>query len=451
MSDFDLVLRRGNVVLADKVLKADIGVVDGAIAAVQPELSGSCRDELNAEDLHVFPGLVDAHLHFNEPGRTEWEGFETGSRALAAGGGTMFFDMPLNAHPPTIDADSFDQKLAAASNNSILDFAFWGGLVPGNLDELEPLAERGVIGFKAFMCNSGIEDFEAVDFRILREGMKRSARIGLPVAVHAESEKMTRQLTEERQTSGRTSIRDFLDSRPVEAELEAIRVATDIAGETGCRLHIVHVSCGDGISLIAQAKKSGVDVSCETCPHYLALTDQDMLKLGPVAKCAPPLRSRSQQERLWEHLLAGDIDTVGSDHSPSPPSMKRNDNFFKVWGGISGVQHTLQLLLTEAHFNRQVSLPLVAGLISSRVAKRFKLPSTKGQIAVGNDADLSLVDLEHTFNVRTEDLFYRHVQTPYAGRKLRGKVVHTLLRGQSVFRDGKFGPKRVGRLIKPLP
>ena len=238
------------------------------------------RIELNAAGLHIFPGLIDSHVHFNDPGRAHWEGIETGSRALAAGGGTMFFDMPLNSSPPTLDAASFDAKLAAAQNRSLTDFAFWGGLVPGNLDRLEELAERGVIGFKAFMSNSGIEDFPCVDDTTLREGMKRAAKLGKLVAVHAESEAITSKLAQQALAQNKTSIRDYLDSRPIHAELDAIQRAIQIAGETRCALHIVHVSSGDGVSLVADAHAQGVDVTCETCPHYLVLTEDDVVKLG---------------------------------------------------------------------------------------------------------------------------------------------------------------------------
>jgi allantoinase len=272
MSDFDSIIRGGTVVTPQGVLEADIGVAGGAIAAVASGLSGSAPEEIDARGLHVFPGVIDAHVHFNEPGRAHWEGLETGSRALAAGGGTLFFDMPLNAHPPTIDAASFRLKLAAAERSSLVDFAFWGGLVPNNLGHLAQLAECGVVGFKAFMCPSGIDDFPWVDDCTLREGMKRSAELGLPVAVHAESEPLTRRLTQERLAAGRTSIRDYLDSRPVAAELDAIGRALELAGETGCSLHVVHVTCGEGIRLISEAQRRGLDVSGETCPHYLALT-----------------------------------------------------------------------------------------------------------------------------------------------------------------------------------
>jgi allantoinase len=241
-----------------------------------------------------------------------------------------------------------------------------------------------------------------------------------------------------------------LASRPIAAEVDAIRRALDLAGETGCALHVVHVSCGEGVQLITEARRRGLDVSCETCPHYLALTESDVERLGPVAKCAPPLRSAKEQERLWQHLLAGELTTVGSDHSPCPPDLKQNANFFEVWGGISGAQHALSIMLTEAHFKRGGPLSLVSGLLSGNVAKRFNLPETKGRIAVGADADLALVSLSRTIDVQEEDLFYRHPVTPYLGRRLRGRVVRTILRGRTVFNDGDIVAQPGGRLIRPV-
>ena len=462
MKTFDLILRNGTFVTPDGLTQTDLAVAAGKIVSLGE--SGSAREEIDATGLHVFPGVIDSHVHFNEPGRTDWEGIETGSRAVAAGGGTLFFDMPLNAHPPTCDAASFDLKLAAAQKKSVTDFAFWGGLVPGNADKLEELATRGVIGFKAFMSNSGIEDFSCVDDVTLKEGMKRAAKLKLPVAVHAESETLTSKLARESIAAGKISIRDYLASRPVTAELEAIRRAIDLAGETGCALHVVHVSSGEGVALIAAAKKSGVDVTCETCPHYLVLTENDVEKLGAVAKCAPPLRPAGVRENLWHHLLAGNITTVGSDHSPSPPEMKTDKNFFKVWGGISGVQHTLPLLLTEVRQwsadlpigisgeatgpIRRSALQLISNLLSTNVARRFQIPN-KGKIAVGFDADLALVDLNQSFTVAKEDLLYRHRQSPYVGRALTGRVVRTILRGNTIFKDGKITASGGGKLIKP--
>jgi allantoinase len=437
------------VVTATGVQPLNIGVAGGEIVALEPGLEIPSKEVIDATGLHILPGVIDAHVHFNEPGRTHWEGFETGTRALAAGGGTLFFDMPLNAHPPTTDAASFDQKLRAARASSLVDFAFWGGLVPGNIDRLEELAECGVVGFKAFMSNSGIEDFQSVDDRTLREGMKRSAKLGKIVAVHAESDVMTQELAQQCLRAGKTSIRDYLDSRPIEAELDAIQRALAMAGETGCALHIVHVSCGAGIVLIAATKKMGLNVTCETCPHYLTLTEEDVIQLGAVAKCAPPLRPASAQESLWQYVQAEQVTTIGSDHSPAPPDMKLDSNFFKVWGGISGVQHMLSLLITEGHVKRGMAIPLLSRLLSGDVARRFKLPPEKGGISVGADADLALVDLNQEFTVQREDLLYRHQQGPYLGRLLKGKVVQTLLRGRTVFKDGQIVSKPLGQLVKP--
>lgn len=451
MPDYDLILRGGTVVMRDGVRVADVAVSGETIVALDASLRGTAREEIDARGLYIFPGVIDAHVHFNEPGRTDWEGIETGSRALAAGGGTMFFDMPLNAHPPTLNAESFALKRAAAEKSSLTDFALWGGLVPENLDKLEELAACGVIGFKAFMSNSGIEDFSRADDATLRAGMKRAAALKLPVAVHAESETMTNALAQERIAANKTSIRDYLDSRPIVAELDAIRRAIDYAGETGCALHVVHVSSSAGIQLITDAKKRGVNVSAETCPHYLTLTEDDMEKFGAVAKCAPPLRSSAEQEQLWARVLAGEVDTIGSDHSPSPPGMKTDANFFKVWGGISGVQHTLPLLLAEGHIARGATLASIGNTLSRNVATRFALPPTKGRIEVGCDADLALVDLRTEFEVKLDELFYRHRQTPYAGRKLRGRVTQTLLRGRTIFHDGRIVATPAGRLIKPKP
>lgn len=427
MSDFDLLVRS----------KQDIGISEGKIAALAKNLSGAAKSEIDAHHLTIFAGVIDSHVHFNEPGRTDWEGFETGSRAAAAGGTTTVFDMPLNAHPPTIDGAAFDAKRTAAEQQSIVDFGLWGGLVPRNLGKLEELRDRGVVGLKAFMCDSGIEDFPAVDVATLRAGMKRAAELDLLVAVHAESNELIRS-----QKNGGT-VRDYLNSRPIEAELTAIRTAIELAHEAGCRLHIVHVSCGSGVTLVAEARAQGVDVTCETCPHYLMLTDEDMVRLGAVAKCAPPLRAREEQEGLWARL--NDVATIGSDHSPSPWSMKEHENFFQIWGGISGCQHLLPLLINAPV---KISTAEIARLTSGGVTERFRI-SEKGGLQIGKDADLTLVDLSAEENVREESLHYRHPHTPYLGRRLRGRITHTILRGQTIFENGKFGARPTGRLVRP--
>jgi len=449
LSQLDLIVRGASIVSSDAL--QDFGVADGRLVELKPGAHPEAAESLDATGLQLFPGIIDAHVHFNDPGRAHWEGFETGSRALAAGGGTLFFDMPLNADPPTPDGPSFDRKLAAAQGTALTDFAFWGGLVPRNLDRLEELRDRGVIGFKAFMSASGIDDFPCVDDRTLREGMKRAAALALSVAVHAESEVLTRRRTEECLAQGHTSRRDYLDSRPVAAELDAIRCALDLAGETRCALHVVHVSSGEGVALIEEARLRGIDVSCETCPHYLTLIEEDMLRLGAPAKCAPPLRPASVQAELWQKFKEGAVDWIGSDHSPSPPEMKTGANFFSVWGGIAGVQHTLPLLLTEGHFRRGLPLEQIARCLSSAVADRFRLPAGKGTLVPGADADFSLVDLRDEFVVERDELLDRHRLSPYVGRRLRGRVVRTVLRGRTLFLDGKIVSKPIGRLVRPRP
>jgi allantoinase len=442
----DLKIVNAKVVLDDEVRSCDIGVDCGKIVFIG-EAIPAAQQTLDARGQHILPGGIDAHVHFNDPGRSEWEGIETGSRALAAGGGTLFIDMPLNASPPTLDAASFEAKLAAAQKSSITDFAFWGGLTPINLDHMEELAVRGVIGFKAFMSGSGIEDFPRSDDATLKKGMQIAARLGLLVAVHAEDEDMVADLGQRAIQNGQTTIKDYLASRPVEAEVRAIERACDLAGETGCSLHIVHISSGRGIATVLEKQKAGINVTCETCPHYLVLTEDDLHRIGAAAKCAPPLRNKSEQESLWQHLLAGDIDFLGSDHSPAPMSMKESPNFFKIWGGIAGVQSMLPTMLVEGYLQHGLTLPRIGQLLSTHVAQRFRLP-TKGKIAAGCDADLVFIDLAAGKKLEADHLHYRHRISPYLGMPVHGLVKRTLLRGKTIYHDGAFSAASP-RLIKP--
>ncbi|MCE9614424.1 MAG: allantoinase AllB [Lentisphaerae bacterium] len=403
------------------------------------------RVQIDARGLLALPGLIDSHLHFNDPGRADWEGIATGSAALAAGGGTCFFDMPLNSSPPTLDGPSFDLKLAAAQAAAVTDFGLWGGLTPANLDRMEELAVRGVVGFKAFMCPSGIPDFQWADEATLRRGMARAARLKRPVAVHAESPTLTARLTAEIRARGGRAVADYLASRPPEAEWEAIEQITGLARETGCRLHIVHVSTSRGVDLVQRAAADGVDVTCETCPHYLALNADDMMRLGPRAKCAPPLRPAAECEALWRDLREGRIAFVASDHSPSPASMKASTDVFENWGGIAGVQSTLAIVMSH-----EPALPVeaIAGLTATRVADRYRLVR-KGRIATGCDADLVLIEPGAMWTLRREDLLDRHKLSPYAGLRFRGRVRRTIMRGQTVCVDGRIVAPACGRLVTP--
>ncbi|MCS7059255.1 MAG: allantoinase [Meiothermus sp.] len=432
----DLIVRGGTLVTPEGLQRADLGVEGGQVAVIAPEIAEPARREVSAQGLYVFPGLIDVHVHFNEPGQAHWEGIATGSAALAAGGGTAFFDMPLNSLPCTLDGPSFDLKLSAMRAQSHTDFALWGGLTPKNLERLPELAERGVIGFKAFMCNSGLPEFPACDDATLYEGMRTAAQLGLPVAVHAESEALTAHLTQKARALG-TSWREYLASRPVFTELEAIGRALLLAQETGCKLHIVHISSGSGVALAAEARAKGVDVSLETCPHYLAFTEDDLERLGAVGKCAPPLRARAEQEGLWSHVLKGSVDIIGSDHSPSPPEMKRGEDFFALWGGIAGVQSTLAVLLTEGWQGRGLPLERLAALLAQGPAQRFGL-TRKGRLEPGCDADFTLVNLEREHTLTSQDLRYRHAISPYLNRTFRGIVESTWLRGEPIYAEGKI-------------
>ncbi len=427
---------------------ADVALADGQIVAVEPELTGfDATEEVDARGLHVFPGGVDTHVHFNEPGRPDWETFADGSAALAAGGYTAFVEMPLNSRPVTVDADSFDAKLEVAASTSLVDFGLWGGLVPGNLDQLEALVERGVAGFKAFMCSSGNEDFPAVDDWTLAEGMRRLARLGSILLVHAEDSGILDALARSARAEGRSGIRDFLRSRPAAAELQAIARAIFWAGETGCRLHVVHVSTAAGARMIGEAAARGVDVSCETCPHYLLFTSADLERLGAVAKCTPPFRSAADVAGLWRGVGDGSVPMIVSDHSPTSPENKLGDDFFQVWGGVSGCQSTRRLLLAAGPAHG-LDEAVIARATARNPARRFELAG-KGELAAGLDADLWLVDLSESGVLSRQELLYRNPSSLHEGQPVRGRTVRTIVRGQTVFAEGRVVSPPVGRLLRP--
>lgn len=395
-----MIIRGGTVVTARGVERADIAIRQGVITEVGFDLAAD-GEELDASGLHVFPGGIDSHVHFNEPGRTEWEDVAHGSAALAAGGYTSFIDMPLNNLPVTTNVEAFDLKLAAMQKSARVAYGLWGGLVPGNLDQLAPLVERGVMGFKAFMCPSGIDEFPHCDERTLREGMNRIAELDSILLVHAEDPSLLRE------PKGPTA-RDFVESRPPEAEVSAIAKAIELAELTGCRLHVVHVSTPEGAALL-DGRASG-----ETCPHYMLYTTADLERIGGTAKCAPPLRDRRM------HVMP----IVVSDHSPSTLDLKHGHDFRMIWGGISSCQSTRQLLLGH----EGLTLPDIAAVTSTNIAQRFRIPN-KGDIAPSFDADLWIVDLAHEDVVRREDLLYKNPFSAHEGQRVRGRTVRTLARG----------------------
>ncbi|MEO8595018.1 MAG: allantoinase AllB [Candidatus Solibacter sp.] len=444
---FDLVVRGGTVVSGTAMGQADIAVEDGVIREVGRELAAG-REEIDARGLTIFPGLIDVHLHFNEPGRTEWEGAATGSRALAAGGGTLYFDMPLNSTPCTVDAAAFDAKRAALEKASVTDFGLWGGIVPGNRECLPELAARGVVGFKAFLSDSGLPEFPRADDLTFYEALQVAAAHNLPVSVHAESEEITGRLARRMRDAGRSDVRAFLESRPVVAEVEAIQRAALLARTAGAWLHIVHISSGRGVAAALEARALGTNLTIETCPHYLFFTGEDMERLGAVAKCAPPLRPPDDVEALWQRLLHDEIDMIASDHSPSSPELKTDTDFFRVWGGIAGVQSRLAVLLEGGYHRRGVPLTTLARVAAETPARRFRIAG-KGEIAASFDADLTLVDLARATTLTADDLHQRHPQSPYTGYTFRGAVVRTLQRGKTIYFNGAITAASAGRFVRP--
>ena len=444
---YDVIIRNGILVCPDGVKQADIAVCDEIIVEIAAEITGEAKETIDAAGKYVFPGLTDGHVHFNDPGRTEWETITTGSAALAAGGGVAYFDMPLNCSPCTLDAKNFKAKLAVAQRDSLVDYAFWGGFTPKNLDKLEELAECGVIGFKAFSCFSGIDEFERADDYTALVGMEKLARLGLPLMVHCENAEITRDLTALALANNKTTVRDYFAARPPVTEIENVSRMIAFAEETGCKLIIAHISTARAVELVSQARSRGVDVCCETIGHYLILTDDDVERLGTVAKCSPPIRDANNQTRMWAKLLNGEIAFVSSDHSPCDPKLKDGE-FLKVWGGIAACQTTLSGLLTHAYHERKVPLGDIARLTAQNVNEIFKIQD-KGKIAVGYDADFALVDLEQAFILDAEQLFYLHKVSPYVGDRFRGKVTQTILRGTTIFKDGMIVSKPIGKHLRP--
>ena len=445
-----LVIRGGSVVLPTGQRPVDIAVKDGVISAIGSEVRAA-GETIDATGLVVLPGVVDAHVHFNEPGRADWEGWDAGTRGAAAGGVTTVLEMPLNAHPPTTTPDAFDAKLAVASQKALVDFGLWGGLVPDNLDNLPILHHRGVIGFKAFMSHSGIDDFPRVADGVLAIGLKATARLGAIVGVHAESQEIIERLAGEQRNTQRLS---WCRARPPEAEVEAIQrlLACMRGAGKGVRAHVVHVSSARGLAAVDSARSKGVAITAETCPHYLAFSEEDFERIGPPLKCAPPIRDAASRDALWAEVLAGRVDVIGSDHSPCPAADKEKgeDDIWEAWGGVAGIQATLPVLFTDGVHARGLSLERIAYLTATAPAQLFGLYPRKGAIAVGADADFAIVDPATRWTFGSNELQTRSGVSAYLGREFVGKVARTIVRGKTVFVDGTVvGAPGWGQFVRP--
>ena len=446
----DLIVRGKRIVTSEGERAATILIHGGVIAKI------SAYDDIPAEyalyeagNLAVMPGLVDTHAHINEPGRTEWEGFTTATRAAAAGGITTLIEMPLNSIPPTTTVNAFREKLAAATGKLSVDTGFWGGLVPGNIEELPGLWEAGCFGFKCFLVDSGVPEFASVNERNLHQGLRELAKLAAPLLAHAEVPGPIDDATKRRpaNASGR-SYETWLDSRPRTAENEAIALLLRLAAAYRAHVHIVHLSSSDAIPIIHEAKANGTRISAETCPHYLTFTAEEIPDGATLFKCAPPIREQENREQLWTALADGTLDMIATDHSPCPPEMKKQEagNFLDAWGGIASLQLSLPAVWTQARA-RGYSLTHIAQWLCAAPARLAGLEKKKGTIAVGRDADLVIWNPDATFRVDPARLQHRHKLTPYAELDLMGRVETTFLRGKKIFERGEFCTAPAGRVL----
>lgn len=433
---------RPALVLVDGETIRDILPVDAAL--------GTDVEIVDYGELVLMPGLVDTHVHINEPGRTEWEGFETATRAASAGGVTTLVDMPLNSIPATVDVPALERKLAAAEGRLAVDCGFYGGLVPGNARQLEALIDAGVLGFKSFLCPSGVDEFGHVDESELRDGLPLLARRGVPLLVHAE---LDASGPEPGAAGDPRAYATYLASRPRRWENEAIEMMTRLAGEFGARVHIVHLSSSDALPLLHSARERKIPLSVETCHHYLSFAAEEIPDGRTEFKCAPPIRERENREKLWEGLRTGQIDFAVSDHSPCLPALKTDEggDFLKSWGGIAGLQFSLSAFHTAAD-GRGISLEDTARWLCAAPADFAGLGGRKGRIAPGLDADFAVWDPDARVLVEPEGIYQRHDLTPYAGLRLRGEVRATYLRGRLIYeaagQAGRFPGGVRGRVLR---
>ena len=440
----DLIIRGQRVVVPDAIAPRSVHIREERIVFVgeYAEVMGDCEVIEAADDAVVMPGLVDTHVHINAPGRTEWEGFRSATRAAAAGGVTTLVDMPLNSIPPTTTLANFETKLETARNDCVVDVGFWGGVVPGNTPELARMFAAGVVGFKCFLVPSGVDEFPHVTETDLREAMPELSRLGALLIVHAELPGPIRS------DGAGSDYRSFLNSRPRAAENDAIELMVRLSREFDTRVHIVHLSSAEALPQLRAAQASGVKIAAETCPHYLHFTAETVPPGATEFKCCPPIREETNREELWNGLREGTIDFVVSDHSPCPEEMKLRESgdFMKAWGGIASLQLRLPVVWTEAR-RRGFSLADVTRWLCANPARQVSFAPQKGSIAAGSDADLVIWNPDQQFTVSAESLHHRHKITPYEGEVLNGVVQKTFLRGKKIYDSGHFTNEPPGHML----
>jgi len=440
------IIKSRNVVTPDGVRPCAVTISGGQIIDVSPDVRpNSERAVEDFGEMVISPGLVDTHVHINEPGRAGWEGFEHATRAAAAGGVTTLIEMPLNSSPVTTSVSSFHQKCNSAEGKLYVDSGFYGGLVPGNIGDLNALMKSGVFGVKAFLIDSGIPDFPPVSEAHLREAMPLIAKYQLPLLVHCE----LAENEHSSQLAPGKSYGKYLASRPGSWECRAVELVTRLSAEYSCKVHIVHVSSSDVIPLLNEIRMKGNDlVTAETCPHYLFWNSEDIAEGDTRFKCAPPIRDRANREKLWSALRSGILDFVVSDHSPAPPELKctESGDFGSAWGGIASLQFGLSIIWTEAR-KRGFRVDNVIRWMSEQPAKFVGLGNRKGRIATGYDADLIVWDPDQAMTVDGSINLHRHKLTPYEGVTLYGKIMATILRGKKVYNDGQIQGPPGGRVL----
>lgn len=445
MSNIDLALYSKNIVVEDQTKEGYILVSNGKIVDIVDHLDDKNLKVENYENFTIIPGIVDCHVHINEPGRTDWEGFETATKAAISGGITTLIDMPLNCSPVTTSLEALDIKKNEVKNKLWNDCGFWGGIIPNNFDKIEPLLQAGVMGCKVFLIDSGIDEFPNVTEEDLRKALPLLKKYNLPLIVHAEIEDFPGQTSD---YNNPKSYQAFLDSRPKSIEDKAISMMIRLCEEFDTKIHIVHLSSADSLENIKTAKQKGLKFTAETCPHYLFFNSENIEDGDTKFKCCPPIREQSNNDLLWEGVKDGTIDFIVSDHSPCTANLKlmEKQDIEHAWGGISGLQFSFQVILNKA-IEKGLSLNDVVKLMSGNTSKFLGIGHKKGKIAKGFDADLVVLDPNESFTIEEEIIQHKNKVTPYINNTLKGVVKKTYLRGNLVYDNGVFSDKPIGQFI----
>ena len=450
----ELVVKNGIIVTPDGVQSLDMAVNSGKITALSPRGTLSGVQEIDAKGMLVFPGGIDTHVHFEEPGCTDWEDWAHASRAAAKGGITTVVDMPVDNIPSTIDGETLLLKKKAAESSSLVDFCLWGGLTKEALPTLLQMTDLGAVGWKCFLCDCGGPYFPPADDGTLFEGLKTAAKTGHVVTVHCEDAEMIDFYTAQCREQGRMENQDWSRVRPVESELVAVNKVLFMAELTGARINIAHISCAQVVDLIQEAKQRGLPVTAETCAHYLCFDGEDVKQKGVMLKCSPPIRDEGAREALWQRVVEGKVDFVASDHSPASAELKDrfSDDMDKGWGGISGVQFTLNVLYTHGVSKRGLSLDELVRVFSSNAARTLGLWGRKGALAVGFDADFVIFDPDKEWVARSEDYMAKVKRSPYIGETFQGEVAATYLRGNCIYDRAcpEMEIQQMGQMLYPV-